>query len=381
MNIEHSPELAEMRPAIRRFVTGQLDPISRQIDETGELPPQAMAELRAQGYLGMRLPEELGGGGFDMSTYCLVMEEVARSHRIYTVMLDATSGLTPSAIALHGTPEQKAKYVARLASGEGLASFALTEPDAGSDAAAMRTSATRVAGGWKINGIKHYISAAHRAEVIMVMAVTDPQLRARGGITAFLVDRGAVGMEITRVDKTIASDPIQLAEIRFDDCFVPDAAVLGEVGQGFAIAMGSLASGRMSVSAACIGAADRLIEMAVAWARERVTFGQALSERQAIQWMLADSATELAHARALAYDVLRRLDAGEAVGSGPSMVKLFCSEMVGRVADRVVQIFGGAGLIRGLPIERFYRDVRHYRIGEGSSEVQRMLIARALFKG
>jgi len=238
-----------------------------------------------------------------------------------------------------------------------------------------------VDGGWKIEGLKHFISGAHKAQVLMVLAVTEPRLRARGGITAFLVDRGTPGMEITRVDKTIASDPIELAEIRFDGCVVPDSAVLGEVGQGFAIAMGSLASGRMGVSAACIGAADKLLELGVAYARERVTFGEPLSERQAIQWMLADSATELALARSLAYETMRRIDAGEDVGSGTSMVKLFCSEMVGRVADRTVQIFGGTGLIRGVSIERFYRDVRHYRIGEGSSEVQRMLIARALFKG
>jgi acyl-CoA dehydrogenase len=227
--------------------------------------------------------------------------------------------------------------------------------------------------------LKHYISLAHRAQVLMVLAITDPTLRARGGITAFLVDKDTPGMSIDRVDKTIGSEPIQLGEVRFDACFVPDETVLGLPGQGFPIAMGSLTSGRMGVSAACIGVADRLIELGVQFAKDRTTFGAPLSERQSIQWMLADSATELAHARALAYETMRRFDAGADVGSGPSMVKLYCSEMVGRVADRVVQIFGGAGLIRGVPVERFYRDVRHYRIGEGSSEIQRMLIARALF--
>jgi acyl-CoA dehydrogenase len=380
MNINCTAELAEMRPLLRRFVTDQLEPLSRQIDATGVVAPQAMARLREQGYLGMRLSPEWGGGGLDLSTYCLVMEEVARSHRAYTLMLDTTSGLTPIAIERHGTDAQKRKYLAQLASGEWLASFALTEPDAGSDAAALSTRAVKVAGGWKIDGLKHYISAAHRAQVLMVLAVTDPALRARGGITAFLVDKGMPGMSVDRVDKTIGSDPIELGEVRFDACFVPDEAVLGQLGQGFAIAMGSLTSGRMGVSAACIGVADRLIELGVQYAKDRVTFGQPLSQRQSIQWMLADSATELAHARTMAYEVMRRLDAGEDVGSGPSMVKLFCSEMVGRVADRVVQIFGGSGLIRGVPVERFYRDVRHYRVGEGSSEIQRMMIARALFE-
>jgi acyl-CoA dehydrogenase len=379
MNINCTPELAEMRPLVRRFVSEILEPLTRQMDATGEVPAEAMVHMRQQGYLGMRLAQDWGGGGFDLSTYCLVMEEVARSHRIYTLMLDTTSGLTPIAIGRHGTHAQKSKYLAKLASGEWLASFALTEPEAGSDAAALSTKAVKVTGGWKIDGLKHYISLAHRAQVLMVLAVTDQSLRARGGITAFLVDKDTPGMSIDRVDKTIGSDPIQLGEVRFDACFVPDEAVLGLPGQGFPIAMGSLTSGRMGVSAACIGVADRLIEMGVQYAKERSTFGSPLSERQSIQWMLADSATELAHARCLAYETMRRLDAGDDVGTGPSMVKLYCSEMVGRVADRVVQIFGGAGLIRGVPVERFYRDVRHYRIGEGSSEIQRMLIARALF--
>ncbi len=375
-----TPELAEMRPAIRRFVTERLEPIALQIDATGEVPAAARTELQSQGYLGMRLPESLGGGGFDLSTYCLVVEEVARSHRIFTLMMDASSGLTPIAIARHGTPAQQQRYVPHLADGSWLASFGLTEPDAGSDAAALRTRAERREGGWVINGFKHYISGAHRADVVMVLALTDPAKRARGGITAFLVDKGTPGMSIDRTDKTMGSDPIQLSEIRFEDCFVPDSAVLGEVGQGFPIAMGSLVSGRMGVSAACIGTADRLLENAVDYAKTRTTFGQPLADRQAIQWMLADSATELALARSLAYDTLRRIDAGEDPGTAPSMVKLYCSEMVGRVADRAVQILGGAGLIRGVPVERFYRDVRHYRVGEGSSEVQRMLIARALLK-
>lgn len=173
-----TPELAEMRPAIRRFVTQRLEPLAREIDATGEIPPAAREALHSQGYLGMRLPESLGGGGFDLSTYCLVMEEVARSHRVFTLMMDASSGLTPIAIARHGTAAQQARYVPHLADGSWLASFGLTEPDAGSDAAALRTRAERREGGWVIEGFKHYISGAHRAEVVMVLAVTDASLRA-----------------------------------------------------------------------------------------------------------------------------------------------------------------------------------------------------------
>jgi acyl-CoA dehydrogenase len=369
-----------MRPHVRRFVMKRMEPIARAMDAGQALPKLAFEALRDQGYLGMRLPTADGGGGFDLSTYCLVMEELSRSHRIFTLMLDASSGLTPIAISKFGTETQKNTYLPKLSSGEWVASFALTEPEAGSDAAAIKTRALHDERGWVLNGVKHYISWAHRAQVIMVIALTDPNKKAKGGISAFLVDKDTPGMSIARVDKTIGSDAIELSEIHFTDCLVPESALLGQVGDGFGIAMSSLTAGRMGVSTACLGAADRLIELATEHALARKTFGQALSERQAIQWMLADSVTELAVARALAYETLRQIDAGQDPGMGPNMVKLYCSEMVGRVADRAVQIFGGSGLIRGFNVERIYRDVRHYRIGEGSSEIQRMLIAKALFK-
>ena len=376
--LEITPELAEVRAAMRRFATERLEPLAEEIDRTGEIPAQAVQLLRDQGYLGMRLPAAYGGGDLDLATYCLALEEFSRSHRVFTLLLDATSGLTPIAIARSGTAEQQRKYVPGLASGTLNASFALTEPEAGSDAAAIRTRAVRGDGGWILNGRKQYISGAHRADVVLVIAVTDPAKRARGGITAFLVDRGTPGFAVTRVDTTLGSEAIKLADLAFDDCFVPDGAVLGEVGAGFGIAMGSLTSGRLGVSCSCIGAADRLLEMSVAHAKTRHTFGQPLADRQAIQWMLADSATELAATRALVYETLRQANAGAEPRVAAGMCKLYASEMVGRVADRAVQVHGGMGLVRGFPVERFYRDVRHYRVGEGASEIQRMLIARDL---
>ncbi len=380
MQLEITPELAEVRAALRRFTTEKLEPLALEIDRTGQVPQAAVDLLREQGYLGMRLPSAYGGGGFDLPTYCLALEEFARSHRMFTLLLDATSGLNPIAIARYGSEAQKRKYVAGLANGSLRASFGLTEPEAGSDSQAMRTRAEKRDGGWLLNGRKHYISGAHTADVVLVMAVNDAAKRGRGGITAFLVERGTPGFEVTRVDTTIGSEAIKLAELTITDCFVPDAAVLGEVGQGFKIAMESLTSGRLGVSCSCIGAADRLIEMSAAYAKKRVTFGKPLAERQAIQWMLADSAVELAMARAYTYETLRRVEAKEDVGTAASICKLYCSEMVGRVADRAVQIHGGMGLVRGYPVERFYRDVRHYRVGEGSSEIQRMLIARELLR-
>ena len=380
MDFEITPELAEVRAALRRFTTEKLEPLAQEVDRTGEIPAAAWTLLREHGYLGMRLPQEFGGGGFDLATYCLALEEFSRAHRVFTIMLDYTSGLTPIAIATSGTDAQKRKYVAKLAAGTFRAAFALTEPGAGSDSAALTTRAERRGDGWVLNGRKHYISGGHAADVLMVIALTDPAKRARGGITAFLVDKGTPGFDVTRIDSTIGADVVKLGELSFEDCYLPDEAVIGAVGQGFKIAMGSLTSGRLGVSCSCIGAADRLLEMSVAYSKERQTFGKPLAERQAIQWMLADSAMEIALARSLTYEVLRRAQAGDDRGIGTSFAKLHCSEMVGRVADRAVQIHGGTGVIRGFPVERFYRDVRHYRIGEGSSEVQRMLIARDLLK-
>jgi len=378
MNLEINDELALLRHDLRRFTTDKLEPIARHIDETGQVPEGTLELLREHGYLGMRMPSQYGGSECDLPTYCLVLEEFSRAHRVFTLMLDASSGLNPIAISEYGSQFQKDSYLAGLCSGELLASFALTEPDAGSDAQAITTRAIKTETGWSLSGRKHYISGAHVADVIMVMAVTDKEKKARGGITAFLVNKGTPGLEVTRVDKTIGSDPIQLAELTFEACEIPDSSVLGEVGHGFKIAMSSLTSGRMGVACSCIGAADRLLEMSTEYAKQRSTFGEPLAKRQAIQWMLADSATEIALARSLTYEVLRKIQAGQDIGVGASMCKLYCAEMVGKVADRAVQIHGGVGLIRGYPVERFYRDVRHYRVGEGSSEIQRMMIARSV---
>ena len=369
-----------MREALRKFVKGELEPLEKSIDATGELPPHVLPLLGKHGYLSMRLPVEVGGAGMGMFPYCLMLEEFSRAHRIFGLLASGGGGLTPIAIARHGTTDQRRKYLTGLISGTMRTAFALTEPAGGSDNSAMTTHADKVDGGWVLNGRKHYINGAHEADFIVVIAITDPVKRTRGGVTAFLVDRGTKGFNITRVDTTMGSDVIKLAEIEFDNCRVPDGAVLGKPGQGFDLAKESLRDGRMAVSCSCIGTADRLLEMSAQYAKTRVTFGKPLAERQAIQWMLADSVVDLAAARAMVYETLRQIDAGIEVGAAHSVCKLYCSEMVGRVADRAVQIHGGMGIVQGYPIERMYRDVRHYRIGEGSSEIQRMLIARDLLK-
>lgn len=383
MQFELSPELAQMRDALRKFVAAELAPLEDTIDRTGELPPHLMPLLGKHGYLSMRLPLEVGGAGMGLFPYCLMLEEFSRSHRIFGLIASGGGGLTPIAIARHGTAEQKRNYLTGLMDGSKRTAFALTEPGAGSDNSAMTTRAEKVNatnGGWVLNGRKHYINGAHEADFVTVIAITDPVKRTRGGVTAFLVDKGAPGFNITRVDTTMGSDVIKLAEIEFSECRVPDSAVLGKPGQGFDLAKESLRDGRMAVSCSCIGTADRLLEMSAAHAKSRVTFGKPLAERQAIQWMLADSEVDLAAARAMVYQTLTQIDAGKDVGTAASICKLYCSEMVGRVADRAVQIHGGMGIVQGYPVERMYRDVRHYRIGEGSSEVQRTLIAKDVLK-
>lgn len=380
MQIRLPPEVEELRSSVRRFAESELEPFAEEIDNSGKIPDALWDKLREAGYLGVRLPESYGGTGLDLLSYCIVVEELGRIHRVLTLMVEATNGLGPNAILKNGTDEQRETYVRAIGEGRLRTAFALTEPDAGSDAAGIKTRAEKSAGGWRLNGRKHYISGAHVADLLCVIAVTDPEKRARGGVTAFLVPRETKGLTVSRIDTTIGSEALKLAELTFDDCEVPEEAVLGEVGGGFKIAMQTLGEGRLITGCACIGMADRLLAMMCEHARTRHTFGKPLAERQAIQWMIADSAVEMTAARGLAYESARQIVDGEPQGDGPSMAKLYASEMVGRVADRAVQVFGGQGLIRGFPVERFYRDVRHYRIGEGSSEMQRMLISRACLK-
>lgn len=380
MHIELPPELNEMRAALRRFTERELEPLAKKMDDSGELPDEVLPLLAANGYLSLRLPESVGGAGMGLFPYALMLEEFSRSHRMFALLAGAGGGLTPIAIARHGTDQQRNKYLPGLMSGKLRTAFALTEPEAGSDNSAMKTRAEKIDGGWLINGRKHYITSAHAADFIMLMAVSDPLKRTRGGVTAFLIDRGTPGFAVTRVDTTMGSPVVKLSELTFENCRVPDTAVIGTVGAGFDLAKGSLTDGRMGIACSCIGAADRLLEMSIGHAKTRVTFGKPLAERQAIQWMLADSAVDIATARALTYETLRQIDAKQKVGTAPSMCKLYASEMLGRVSDRAVQIHGGMGIVRGYPVERFYRDSRHYRVGEGASEIQRIMIARDLLK-
>lgn len=372
--------LAEMRTSVRRFVEDELPPWAQEVDKTGKFPAELMRLLASQGFLGMRLPEKYGGSDMSLAQYCLVQEELSRCHPMFTILMSGTGGLSPMAIAQYGTDAQKDKYLPPLTRGDTRIAFALTEPGAGSDASSISTRATATETGWSISGQKQFISHADSAEVIMVIAVTDPALRARGGISAFLVDKGTPGMEITRVETTMGSAAWTLSEITFDNCKIDKSALVGELGRGFQLASSALTEGRMSVACLCLGAAEKLLEIATAYAKDRRTFGAPLADRQAIQWMLADSATELAAARALVQQTLLDSEDESQIRIKASMCKLYCSEVAGRMADKAVQIHGANGVVRGYEVERFYRDLRLFRVGEGSSEMQRLVIARDLLR-
>ena len=367
--------LHEFRNHVRRFVDQEIGPrlFAHETEET--FPADVLALIREGGYTGLRLPTEYGGKGLSFREYCIVIEEFGRTGPALYLWVNDSVGLT---LARRGTDAQKARYLSRYASGELTAAMAFSESEAGSDAAGIKTRAAQVDGRWVINGRKHYISKGDSADFFIVTAVTDREKRARGGITAFIVDRNTPGLTISRVETTMGSKIYKLAELTFEDCAVGPEAVLGEVGHGFAAAMSTLDDGRLSVAANCLGIAGRLLELMIEHAKTRHTFGAPLADRQGIRWMVADSATEIELGRALVSQTIDTLERGEPIGSAASMCKLHCTEMLGRVADRAVQIHGGMGIVEGFPIERFYREVRFYRVGEGASEIQRMLISRSL---
>ena len=372
----HAAELAELRQSIRRSILGRMSSFPGEMNTHGRFTPHMVRTFAELGLLGIRLDECWGGAAMSLRAYCLVQEELARLSPILSLMVSSTSGLAPMAIQRHGNSHQRQRYLPPLSAGAMRTCFALTEPEAGSDAAAITTKAARVSGGWLINGIKHFITLADDAQLMMVMAVTDAARRARGGVTAFLIDIPTPGVRISRVDRTMGTAAWTLAEITFNDVFVADDQVLGTVGRGFSYAMESLDEGRLNVASICLGAARWLLEQSAAHARSRVTFGSPLASRQAIQWMLADSATEITAAEGLIERAISTIETGRPVGALASMAKLYSSEMAFRVADRAVQIHGAAGVLEHSPIGAMFRDLRLFRIGEGASEIQRILIAR-----
>lgn len=364
--------------AVRRFVRERLLPAEREVEDRGTIPDALGQEMRDLGLFGLSIPEAYGGLGLSMAEEVAVVFELGYAAPAFRSYVGTNIGIGSQAIVLAGTEDQKSAYLPRLASGEIVGAFCLTEPDAGSDALSLRTRATPDADGFVIDGTKRYITNAPRAGLFTVLARTSPERRS-GAISCFLVEAGTKGLIVGRPDEKMGQRGAPSADVTFDGCRVPQSALLGgETGTGFAVALSVLEKGRLHIAALCTGLAQRLLDEAVAYARERRQFGKPIAEFQLIQAMLADSWTEILAARAMIEKAAERKDAGCGTVAEASACKLFASELVSRVADRAVQIHGGAGYMREYAVERLYRDSRLFRIFEGTSEIQRIIIARSL---
>jgi acyl-CoA dehydrogenase len=368
-------EVRVMRDTIRRFVDEELDPIADQVEEEDRIPDHIVERMRELGLFGMVIPEEYGGLGLSMLGLTAVMEELSRANLCFRIMITTNNGIGSLGVLLAGTEEQKKTHLPLMASGQRIGCFCLTEPEAGSDAAAVRTTAVRDGDSYLLNGEKIWITNADIADYFTVMASVDRSLGSKG-LTAFWIERETPGLRVGRLEPKMGLHGTQVAEVVFDDCRVPASAVLGREGEGFKLAMRVLDHGRLSIAASSVGAAERLLEAMVEHATTREQFGRPIADNQAIQWMVADSATEIAAARLLVRDAAAKKDRGERITVECSMAKLYATEMASRVADRAVQVFGGMGYIRGNIAERYFRDLRVYRLYEGTSEIQRLVIAR-----
>jgi acyl-CoA dehydrogenase len=370
-----------LKDGVARFVREVLIPHEDIVAESDAIPEAVVAQMRELGLFGLAIPEEYGGLALTMEEEVLVAMELAYASPAFRSLVGTNNGIGAQGIVIDGTPEQKAAWLPRLASGEIIGSFALTEPDSGSDAASLRTTAVREGGDYVINGVKRFITNAPEAGVFTVMARTDATRKDAGAISAILVERGAPGLSLGRIDKKMGQRGAHTCDVIFENCRVPAANLIGgKEGVGFKTAMKVLDKGRLHIAAVCVGAARRMLDDALRYAMERRQFGQPIAEFQLVQAMLADSQAELYAARSMVADAARQRDEGRDVTLEASCCKLFASEMCGRVADRAVQIHGGAGYVSDYAAERFYRDVRLFRIYEGTSQIQQLVIARNMIK-
>lgn len=372
MDFSIPEELKTLVDSVRKFREKELMPYEHEFLLNGKLSNEVLKELsekgRQQGFWALDVPEEYGGQGLGTLGACLVAEELFKHPAMFEF------GGSPEPVLYMGNEDQKKRYLHGVIDNGMLSCYAFTEPETGSDFAGIRTTAVRDGDNWVINGTKIFISEAGRADFCILFASTDPSLGARG-ITCFIVDMGTPGFELSRPIPTMG-DGWEPYELSFRDCVVPDTNRLGDVNGGWKLASEQLTHGRLKIAAFQLGIAQRSIDMAVEWAKQRVTWGKPIATRQAVQWMLADSAVELDAARLLVYRAAWMADEGEHIQNEAFMAKLYATEMAQRVTDRCLQIFGGLGYSRELPIQSFFRQVRVWRIGHGTSEVHRWMIAR-----
>ncbi len=364
---------------VRRFVAERLRPLEADVEAADAIPDTVIAEMKEMGLFGLSIAEEYGGLGLNMVEECRVAIEMGRTTPAFRSSFGTNVGIGSQGLVMAGTAEQKADWLPRIASGEIVTSFALTEPDVGSDSGSVKTRAVRDGDVYRLSGTKRYITNADKAQLFTVMARTGEEKGARG-VSAFLVPRDLPGITIGEPEKKMGQKGAKVADVHFDDVPVPAANRLGAEGEGFKIAMRVLDRGRLHISAVCVGVAERLIADSVAYAGSRSQFGQPIANHQLIQGMIADMKTEALVARAMVLETAATKDRGEDVVLESAAAKYFASEMVGRVADKAVQIYGGAGYIAGYGIERLYRDVRLFRIYEGTSQIQQVIIARETMK-
>lgn len=384
MDFQIPENLRLMVDTVRRFVKQDLDPISRQVEDEDRIPEDVVQTMRDLGLFGLAIPEEYGGLEVGLLGECLVYEEMSKANACFRTRIGTNNGIGAQGIIMDGTPEQKQRYLPKLASGEWTGCFALSEPEAGSDAANVQTTAEMKDGRWVLNGRKHFITNGDIADIASVFALTDRSKRARGGITAFIVEKTFPGFYVGTIERKMGLRGSHTCELIFDECQVPVENVIGgeaNIGQGFKTAMKILDKGRLTMGASALGSAQKLLELSIDYAKQRVQFGRPIAEFQAVQIMLADMATQIYAGRQMLYHAACLRDTkGESVIKEAAMVKLFCTEMANRVADMAVQIHGGMGYMKDYPVERFYRDLRLTRIYEGTSEIQRLVIARELLK-
>jgi len=375
-------EFDQLLDVLRDFVRHEVMPAEAGIDETDEIPARLIAQAKEMGLYGYALPVEYGGLGLSVEQQVRVTIELGYTCPAFRSLFGTNNGIAGQVLVAGGTEEQRKQWLPRLASGEVVASFALTEPDAGSDPSRLVTTARPDDdGGWVIDGLKRYITNAPAAGVFMVFARTDPQAPPGRGIGVFIVPAHTAGVAVAARDHKMGQAGAWTADVVLTGVRVPADALVGEAPQaGYATAMQSLAHGRLTIAGLCVGVAARLIDESVSYAKERSQGGRKIGEYQLVQAMLADSQTEYLAARSLVLDAARQYDAGTDRRLAPSAAKYFASEAVGRIADRAVQVHGGSGYIRGVPVERLYRDVRLFRIYEGTSQIQQLVIARELLR-
>ena len=366
---------------VSRFVRDRLIPAENLVAETDRIPDDIAQEMKDLGLFGLTIPEEYGGLGLTMEEEVLVMFEMGHTSPAFRSLFGTTVGIGSQGILMDGTPEQKAEWLPKLATGEAIASFGLTEPEAGSDAASLRTTAIRDGDHYVVNGTKRYITNAPYASFFTLMARTDPSNKGAGGVSAFIVDAKTPGISLGKPDRKMGQQGAHTCDVIFENARVPAENIIGgREGQGFKTAMKVLDKGRIHIAAICVGVAERILEDTLKYAIERRQFGQPIAEFQLVQAMLADSKAELYAAKCMTLDAARRRDAGEPISTEASCAKMYASEMVGRVADRGVQIFGGAGYMQEYGMERHYRDVRLFRLYEGTTQVQQIIIARNMIR-